>query len=662
MEVISLREENVKHFDVGNGTYQAIAYSHPVHEKDSEGNWQDIDFTMNLTQTRGVSTYTNTTGTAFAANYVANQPIMSIGSADTTITMTLLPNVNAETMHTQTTAGTTTVQAQRTATQTQIQTYTDAQAASFSNTLLYENVMPGIDLEYIVDPWTVKENIIVNQRAEQYSYRFKLDITGMYPVLQPDGSVFIYNNETDVEEYRIPAPYMYDADGNYSEAVAYALSGSEGTYVLTVTADASWINRKGGSFPVTIDPSYVDLSYSMADTYITSDEADTSHGSINRLWVRENMISYIKPPTPSIPANMELTWAALTVFYLYIESVTSGSVGVTAHRVMNAWDESLTWNQASNMSGYYGLSSTALDGKVTYANVGATPSNPKQIDFVITNAVQDWFSGVPNRGIGLKYVEGSTNKSVIFRSREGLAAYRPRITYQYGNIFNCIHYYDSTMPLTLVNRIPDAAEALNTAFYKQFGITIYTEGSPTLRSDLTDACLEEIGNPCVDDCGLTHHKDIQWIASQLSQELLYNNQRIAFWTDRPRGTYCNHRNGIHELLETNDDDDIKEAVTPGYGHVMIFMDVRPNVAPVDKQTAWMGITVIHEMAHTFGMDDRYEDGVHNEPGYQCVMEYTITAGDHAEKFYSAILSTEEENSKNAFCDECAAILARHISS
>ena len=53
-EVVSLREENVKHFDMGDGTYQAIAYSHPVHKLDSEGNWQNIDFSMKQTQTRGV--------------------------------------------------------------------------------------------------------------------------------------------------------------------------------------------------------------------------------------------------------------------------------------------------------------------------------------------------------------------------------------------------------------------------------------------------------------------------------------------------------------------------------------------------------------------------------------------------------------------------------
>ena len=36
-EVISRREENVKHFDIGNGMYQAVTYGTAVHRKDANG-------------------------------------------------------------------------------------------------------------------------------------------------------------------------------------------------------------------------------------------------------------------------------------------------------------------------------------------------------------------------------------------------------------------------------------------------------------------------------------------------------------------------------------------------------------------------------------------------------------------------------------------------
>ena len=42
-EIAELRTETTKHFDMGDGTYQAVTYSHPVHRKDASGQWQDID-------------------------------------------------------------------------------------------------------------------------------------------------------------------------------------------------------------------------------------------------------------------------------------------------------------------------------------------------------------------------------------------------------------------------------------------------------------------------------------------------------------------------------------------------------------------------------------------------------------------------------------------
>ncbi len=43
VELTGLREENVKHFRLANGTYQAVVYEQPVHRKDDAGLWQDID-------------------------------------------------------------------------------------------------------------------------------------------------------------------------------------------------------------------------------------------------------------------------------------------------------------------------------------------------------------------------------------------------------------------------------------------------------------------------------------------------------------------------------------------------------------------------------------------------------------------------------------------
>ena len=45
-EMTELREENVKHFRMEDGTFTAVAYDQPVHYEDADGKWQDIDNTL----------------------------------------------------------------------------------------------------------------------------------------------------------------------------------------------------------------------------------------------------------------------------------------------------------------------------------------------------------------------------------------------------------------------------------------------------------------------------------------------------------------------------------------------------------------------------------------------------------------------------------------
>ena len=45
-EEASLRGERVKHFRMGDGSYVAVQYDVPVHHRDADGQWQDIDNTL----------------------------------------------------------------------------------------------------------------------------------------------------------------------------------------------------------------------------------------------------------------------------------------------------------------------------------------------------------------------------------------------------------------------------------------------------------------------------------------------------------------------------------------------------------------------------------------------------------------------------------------
>ena len=92
-EVESLREENVKHFRLPDGTYEAVVYSQPVHRKDKEGVWQDIDNTIELTSNAKVSKYaTADLRVSFADRFAPDTDLFTLSENGYSISMKLLSN------------------------------------------------------------------------------------------------------------------------------------------------------------------------------------------------------------------------------------------------------------------------------------------------------------------------------------------------------------------------------------------------------------------------------------------------------------------------------------------------------------------------------------------------------------------------------------------
>lgn len=111
--------------------------------------------------------------------------------------------------------------------------------------MVYEGVYPGVDFQYELYSYHIKETILVKEPlASGYAFSFRLDLQGLTPVLQEDGSISLTDDGENVIYY-IPAPYMTDAQDAYSEAVAYTLTQAEdGSWILTVTADRGWMEAE----------------------------------------------------------------------------------------------------------------------------------------------------------------------------------------------------------------------------------------------------------------------------------------------------------------------------------------------------------------------------------------------------------------------------------
>lgn len=122
-----------------------------------------------------------------------------------------------------------------------------------------QGVKENTDLEYVAESDRLKENIIVNKKADKYEYEFEIFIDGLYVTPAKNGRrLELRRKETGCVQYYIPTPFMTDARGAFSEGVYYEFSQlSDERLFLTVIADDAWINAEEREFPVTIDPQIV---------------------------------------------------------------------------------------------------------------------------------------------------------------------------------------------------------------------------------------------------------------------------------------------------------------------------------------------------------------------------------------------------------------------
>ena len=133
----------------------------------------------------------------------------------------------------------------------------------------YENIEDGIDIIYEMQGKGLKENIVVETPQEKYAYTFELSSNNLYFSDNEEGSIHISDDKGEIK-FVIPAPFMVDANGKYSDAVKYTLNSSKrGRAELTIIADSDWINSEA-TFPIMIDPiiqSYTQTDFSFVNVF-----------------------------------------------------------------------------------------------------------------------------------------------------------------------------------------------------------------------------------------------------------------------------------------------------------------------------------------------------------------------------------------------------------
>ena len=462
-EVEEFREEAAKHFRMSDGSFSMVQYSDPVHWKDSSGKWQDIDNTLTLKEGRYVAENGKVTK-SFAASmddgelfritygkyavgmtYVvpvdAEKPAQpsipdsaqtdeseSAPSASAPVDTELaeqpavedvLPEAEAVMQKDVPIDGLSYAAHQDASVKAVIENTEETQKNLYSATqsfaaetapseVTYANADNNIDFLYENRGNSIKETIQIREQQESYSYSFLMDTGGLTPEPQDNGSILMQTKKGKTI-FEIPAPFLKDEQGATSDAAKYKLTEENGKWILTVEADAEWMNADERAFPVQLDPSIVthygsNIVYS---TYVKSAFPDSTGNDHEMLCGYHNYFGNCRVALqitnlPQIPSDC-----------------TPVSVGIGLH------------HEAYYGSGYAGgpVPNASMlievreltDGVMSIGTQTWNTLTPKVSDKVIdyqkltSQTLQKKYVYWDISSVGLKwYANGSTNRGLIF--------------------------------------------------------------------------------------------------------------------------------------------------------------------------------------------------------------------------------------------------------
>lgn len=416
-EVIEKREENRKHFLMSDGSFMVAQYNNPVHYKNDDGQWIDYDNTIveveatteqvELFGTDEIYSTGNITDNVVFAEKSNSNTLVSYEANDYPISLNYQSAKKSKIKIVENEAEL---------------TGNDAFLVlpDVTQEVLYEDVFSDVDLQYIVSPAKLKENIILKSSSAQNTFTVNYNIGDLIADFVDNKTVNLMAEEEIV--YTITAPYMIDANGEKCEDIILNVDKNKnGKLRIDITADNVWLQAEERAYPVVIDPMIIEGDTSdINSTFISSGNPTANYGTSEIIYAASGSSEYgtayalfdlgdfsdigYDTQLISMKLNLNLSSAVGAVTYAYAYGITS------------QWDSStVTWNTKPSVS------AIAAD----YAKIASGTST---LSFDVTKLYNDMISGDEIcYGLAVKMLDNGTLPITLAADNE------PQITFSYIN-------------------------------------------------------------------------------------------------------------------------------------------------------------------------------------------------------------------------------------
>lgn len=391
-------------FDLKNGEKLLAIYEKPVNYIDEHGNWKNYNNTMELTESETIS------GENISADseYKTKDSDFSVSLARKSKEKNMvkvsyngfdiswgLPECNKSTIEFIDSDSVDTVY------KTNELILDDLQQNA-----VYRQIYDDIDVEYVIDTNSIKENFILQNKDTQNEFIIQYKSNNITAVEKDEKTIeFINKANNDEIIYVLNAPVMIDSLGEISDSLTMSIvEQKNNSFSIKLVADNEWIVDEQRQFPITIDPELeieCNTTNSASCTIFSKRPDARIYNSTNEyIGYHSNYYS-----TRAIYKLMQLPTLA-TGDYITSAKLQLGTSQPSSD--MNVYLHNITSNNVVSASTW---NNTQFDEKIIDYDTVKSDGTDTELTFDITKLVRSW------------YKDSSKNLGVVLESDESTNSY-----------------------------------------------------------------------------------------------------------------------------------------------------------------------------------------------------------------------------------------------
>ncbi len=264
----------------------------------------------------------------------------------------------------------------------------------YANSITYNEIYPGTDLKYTVEPSCLKEELTIKQYTGMADFYFQLDAGNAVYKAVYDSTILFCDPTSGRPLFYMPRPFALDRNGKRCELDIEL--GKDG--LLQVSIDPGWLQN--AAYPVVIDPSLILVTGCGVESYWNYTGMDLGGGwkaSVNT-W---NLNLVLTKPLFSIPGRGMALGESIT--YNSVSGVWS--FGNNTSLVVNA-DGSVTYEKGDG--GFYTFTPNGSGGYTAPPGVYLTLIENGTGNFTIQDKYNNQYNYVNNKPNQFKDRNGNT--------------------------------------------------------------------------------------------------------------------------------------------------------------------------------------------------------------------------------------------------------------